>query len=317
MAVIGYLPISQDFPCSGIPTWAIARKGIVALDISTGNKYIQSTVPFGNDWRLLSLKNIYTAGGVQSVTADGTGIVVVDNTDPQNPVLGFGGVYTDGITVLGNGTPLSPLYSVGSDTYEVKATAFDGTPAFLDQKIACVTDSTILVTPSNLGGFEFINIKVNWAPRTVFESRNMDVVTLNPGDPVYVIDVNPGNNIVDVGLADASDPNKMPAVGLVWGSAMPVNLLGGVIMSGLQAGVVTDPIDGVTPTSNQKLYVKSGGGLTTVAPTGGDIVQLVGVVGNVSSTYSDGSIIVGELLSGSSSGGGAVDILSSLLLMGG
>lgn len=313
MAVIGYLPISQDFPCSGIPTWAIAKKGIVALDISTGNKYIQSTAPYGNDWRVLSLKNIYTPGGVQSVTADGTGIVVVDNTDPQNPIVGFGGVYTDGLTVFGNGTPLNPLVSAGSDTYEVKATALDGNPAFLDQKIACLTDSTILVQPSNLFGFEYINVRVNWSPRTVFESRNMDVVTLNPGDPVYVIDVDPANNIVDVGLADASNPAKMPAVGLVWGSAIFPNLLGGVIMTGLYSGVATDPIDGVTPSTGDKLYVKSGGGLTTTMPTGGDIVQNVGVVGNVSTLSSDGSIIAGELLSGSTSGGGGYSYTDTLV----
>jgi hypothetical protein len=313
MAVIGYLPISQDFPCSGIPTWAIAKKGVVALDISTGNKYIQSTAPYGNDWRILSLKNIYTPGGVQSVTDDGTGVIVVDNTDSQNPVVGFGGVYTDGVTVFGNGTPLNPLVSAGSDTYQVKATVFDSNPAFLDQKIACVADSTILVTPANVSGFDFINIRVIWSPRTVFESRNMDVVTLNPGDPVYVIDVNPLNNIVDVGLADASNPAKMPAVGLVWGSQMFPNLLGGVIMTGLYASVVTDPIDGITPSTGDKLYVKAGGGLTTTMPTGGDIVQNVGVVGNVSAISSDGSIIVGELLSGSSGGGGGYSYTDTLV----
>lgn len=308
MAVIGYLPIAQDFPCSGIPTWAVARKGIVALDISTGNKYIQSTFPYGNSWKLLSLKNIYDPGGVQSVTGLNT-----NNADPQNPVIN---ISVDGVTIIGDGTPGNPLSSSFTDTYQVKATALDANPAFLDQKIGCYFDSTIAVTPSNLAGFEFININVVWSPRTVFESRNMDLVTLNPGDPVYVIGVNPVNNIVDVGLADASNPAKMPSVGLVWGAAMAPGIVGGVIMAGLYPGLVTDPIDGVTPSSGDKLYVKGGGGLTTTMPTGGDIVQNVGVVGNVSSISSDGSIIVGELLSGST-GGGGVDILNPLLLMGG
>jgi len=286
-------------------------------------KQPQTTVEFQHLWRVMddiqalqgdnasqynSVISLLT-GYVQTVTGP-----LVDNTDPQNPVVS---VAVDGVTITGDGSTGNPLVSSGSDTYQVKATATDAIPTFLDQKIACLTDSTITVTPSNISGFEYINIKVLWSPRTVFESRNADSVTLYPGDPVYIMGVDPITNIVDVGLADASNPAKMPAVGVVWQITMSPSTLGGVIMTGLYGAVVTDPIDGVTPVTGDKLYVKAGGGLTTTMPTGGDIVQLVGVVGNVSTLVTDGSIIVGELLSGSSGSTVTLDIINPFLLMGG
>jgi hypothetical protein len=48
-------------------------------------------------------------GGVNSVTDDGNGVCTVDNTDPVNPVINFNGVFTDGITILGDGTSTNPL----------------------------------------------------------------------------------------------------------------------------------------------------------------------------------------------------------------
>lgn len=53
-------------------------------------------------------------GSVVSVDDDGNGVVTVDNSDPDNPVIGFGGVFTDGVTMAGDGTAGSPLVSLGS-----------------------------------------------------------------------------------------------------------------------------------------------------------------------------------------------------------
>lgn len=50
-------------------------------------------------------------GTVVSVTDDGNGVVVVDNTVPSAPVIGFNGVFVDGVTIKGNGTVGSPLYA--------------------------------------------------------------------------------------------------------------------------------------------------------------------------------------------------------------
>ena len=55
------------------------------------------------------------AGGVQSVNTPlfPNPVLTVDNTDPQNPVINFVGVYTDGTTVTGTGTFADPLVAAG------------------------------------------------------------------------------------------------------------------------------------------------------------------------------------------------------------
>jgi hypothetical protein len=54
------------------------------------------------------------AGIVSSVTDDGNGVVVVDNTDPLNPIITFAGVYVDGVSITGNGTSGNPLVATAT-----------------------------------------------------------------------------------------------------------------------------------------------------------------------------------------------------------
>lgn len=60
------------------------------------------------------------AGGVQSVTDDGTGVVQVDNADPSNPIVVFKGISSDGSTIDGDGTPGDPLKFIAPISTEVK-----------------------------------------------------------------------------------------------------------------------------------------------------------------------------------------------------
>lgn len=76
--------ISQDFPCSGKPVWAIANSGIVATDLSNGNKWQQKAIPFGSNWVRISGNNIYSAGG-------GTGDVTGPGSSTDNNVALFSG----------------------------------------------------------------------------------------------------------------------------------------------------------------------------------------------------------------------------------
>lgn len=57
---------------------------------------------------IISLLNGY----VQSVTDNGAGVVAVDNTDAQNPVVRFTGVFVDGTTVTGDGSSGNPLVAI-------------------------------------------------------------------------------------------------------------------------------------------------------------------------------------------------------------
>jgi len=231
---------------------------------------------------------------VVGVTDDGAGGILVDNTDPANPVLSFTGVTTDGTTIGGNGLD-QPLFSLlPADSFTVKATATDYNPNTLDAKIACTLDNSLNIAALAPSGYEYIDIGVNWAPRVVFECKNTDSVSLNVGDPVYIRGMVGATQVFEVGRADASIPSRMPAVGITLGS-MAVNGMSAVIAMGTFLQITTDPIDGVTPTPNQTLYVKPGGGLTTTKPTGTDLIQNIGKVGKVNGGGA-GSIIVSAIM---------------------
>lgn len=62
-----------------------------------------------NGISLLGSGDITITGIVETVTDDGSGVVTVDNTDPLNPIVGFGGVNVDGVTITGDGSAGNPL----------------------------------------------------------------------------------------------------------------------------------------------------------------------------------------------------------------
>ena len=66
-----------------------------------------------------AIGTLVLAGIVSSVTDDGNGVVVVDNTDPLNPIITFAGVFVDGVTITGDGTSGNPLVAVASGVASV------------------------------------------------------------------------------------------------------------------------------------------------------------------------------------------------------
>lgn len=228
-------------------------------------------------------------GLVETVSDDGNGVVAVNNTDPINPVIEFKGVSTDGVTLGGDGSPFNPLSSLVTDTYSVLASALDGTPAYLDSKILAL-DNSILIDNSVASALQ---LKVIQSPMVVLEGKNTSGGNIDAGDPVYIMGTVGASNILEVGKADASNPNKMPAVGISAQSVSNGNALG-IIVSGIYTNITTDPIDGITPSVGKTLYVKAGGGLTTTKPTGTNLIQNVGKVGKVSGGNA-GSIIVSNI----------------------
>jgi hypothetical protein len=123
--------------------------------------------------------------GVESVTADGSNVVLVDNTDPLNPVVGFNGVYTDNTTLGGNGTSGTPLFAL------YQAPAVDGTT----------------VTGDGTGGNPLV---------ASFQSPAVDGVTITgdgtPGNPLVA--VSSGGGAVNYGhvfFVDATNGNDSTA----------------------------------------------------------------------------------------------------------
>ena len=133
------------------------------------------------------------------------------------------------------------------------------------------------------------------ASRTEILVKNLEGSALSKGDPVYIIGSVGASERLEIGLADAGDAAKMPCVGLLT-QDLAINGEGTAIVTGKLKNLITSPIDGATPTENDTIYVKSGGGLTLTKPTGStNLIQNVGQVGRVS-TSSDGNIVVSAIL---------------------
>ena len=140
----------------------------------------------------------------------------------------------------------------------------------------------------HVGGAEVVEVPV----------KNVQGSALVKGDPVYISGSVGASGKLEVQLADASNTLKMPAVGLLK-QDLANNAEGFAVVTGKLRNLITDPIDGVTPTENDVVYVKpsgtSGAALTTTKPVYGNFIQNIGKVGRVS-TSNDGNLVVSSIL---------------------
>ena len=128
--------------------------------------------------------------------------------------------------------------------------------------------------------------------------KNVQGSALVKGDPVYISGSVGASGRLEVQLADSSNSAKMPAVGLLF-QDLANNGQGYVVITGKLRNLTTDPIDGVTPTEGDVIYVKpsgtSGAALTTTKPVYGNFIQNMGKVGRVSGGNS-GTFVVSSIL---------------------
>ena len=144
----------------------------------------------------------------------------------------------------------------------------------------CTNPSTASASDLKTAVDFIIESYANYAEQVMVEVKNTSGSPINKGTPVYITGTVGATNVLTIAPADASNSAKMPATGLLY-STLANNAFGHVIVSGLLTNITTDPIDGVTPTTNQTIYVKAGGGLTLTKPTGTNLIQNVGKVGKV------------------------------------
>lgn len=148
-------------------------------------------------------------------------------------------------------------------------------------------------------GTEFIPISASYAISSshtddAFQAESVQIPVrasenLAKGEPVYITGYNIGQERITVGKADASDPSKMPVVGLISESVV-TNDNTDVYSAGIFKNVNTNGF-----TVGDVLYVKgAGGGLTNVKPTGSDLIQNVGKVGFAN--LNNGEITVSSIL---------------------
>lgn len=103
------------------------------------------------------------------------------------------------------------------------------------------------------------------------EITNGDSVTILNRQPVYSMGFNSITGQVIVGLADASDPNKMPAIGIIVNGDIIAGGNGLVTTTGEAKGLDTSGF-----TVGDKIYVAPGGGDTNIKPIGaGNLIQKV------------------------------------------
>ncbi len=128
------------------------------------------------------------------------------------------------------------------------------------------------------------------------ECKNTSGSTITKGTPIYQTGTVGATSVIEVAPADALiSANKLPAIGLLKTDLIN-NAFGFVVVTGELLNITTSPIDGLTPTVGDKIFVKSGGGLTLTKPTGeGNGIQNMGLVGKVSGGNA-GSITVSSIM---------------------
>lgn len=134
------------------------------------------------------------------------------------------------------------------------------------------------------------------ATLVTIECKNRDVITLVKGTPVYQTGTVGATDVIEVagGSALISD-GAQPSIGLLQ-QDLDVNEIGYVVITGGLLNITTDPIDGLTPVTGQKVFVKSGGGLTLTKPTTElNTIQNMGLIGKVSGGNA-GSITVSSIM---------------------
>jgi len=134
------------------------------------------------------------------------------------------------------------------------------------------------------------------ATKVLIACKNTSGGTITKGTPVYQTGNVGATDVIEIAEADALiSTGYLPAIGLLETDLIN-NAFGNVVITGELLNITTDPIDGLTPTTGDAIYLKSGGGLTLTKPTGeGNAIQNLGLVGKVSGGNA-GSITVASIM---------------------
>ena len=230
--------------------------GVRGLKIAGSNAAIEFAGS-GNDWW---------------VSALGSGLSIYDTTANSYRFK----IMNDGNVGIGTTSPSQKLHVDGSA--RVTGAYYDSgnTPGTANQLLSSTATGTAWIDPST--------IVAEAATLVVITCKNTSGATITKGTPVYQTGNVGATATIEIAPADALiSANKLPAIGVLQ-TDLNNNGLGNVVITGELTNFTTDPIDGLTPTVGDKIFVKSGGGLTLTKPTGeGNGIQNMGLVGKVSS----------------------------------
>ena len=242
--------------------------GVRGLKIAGSNAAIEFAGS-GNDWW---------------VSALGSGLSIYDTTVNSYRFK----IMNDGKVGIGTTSPSQKLHVDGSA--RVTGAYYDSgnTPGTANQLLSSTATGTAWIDPST--------IVAEAATLVVIACKNTSGATITKGTPVYQTGNVGATATIEIAPADALiSANKLPAIGVLQ-TDLNNNGLGNVVITGELTNFTTDPIDGLTPTVGDKIFVKSGGGLTLTKPTGeGNGIQNMGLVGKVS-VGNAGSITVSSIM---------------------
>lgn len=240
----------------------------------------------------------YTTGVTTNGTAGSSGaytqIIPTISTPPvlfyQCSAHSLMGSYVKFGTATPAATDTNTTYTISSETSGDDAIIrLTGSDSATDD-VTLAAGSNITITETG----DTITLSSESTDQVRVACKNTSGSTITKGTPVYVTGSVGASAIVTIAPANAASASTMPASGLLL-TDLANNGQGHIVTGGVLKNLITDPIDGVTPSANATLYVKSGGGLTTTKPTGTALIQNVGKVGRVSTT-ADGSILVSSIL---------------------
>lgn len=158
------------------------------------------------------------------------------------------------------------FFAIGLTDLSVTQAAASGTGTLAYNN----TTGVFTYTPPDLS-----TATVAHANNVIYTAVNKDTSTLVKGTPVYALSSGSSGQTVQVAAADASDPAKMPAIGVL-GEQLTVDAEGELLLYGQIQGIDTQ-----TPNfqPGDVIWVAEGGGFTNTKPSGeGNILQNLGVV---------------------------------------
>ena len=187
--------------------------------------------------------------------------------------------------------PLTGVEPEGSDTPSFKARGLlrvreeDGSPDVLS--VATINVPNGSLTDDGEGEITLTFETDGPAEKIHFPIRNDEGATIPAGTPLYSKGEVGASERIKVGIADASDPDKMPAIGIAE-TELTVN---GATKDGyaIVTGTYNTNLSGFTGLEeNDILYVANGGGLTQDKPLNPDLIQNVGIVLKTNGTICQG-----------------------------
>lgn len=151
----------------------------------------------------------------------------------------------------------------------------------------------------------FPHIHGDIAGKLYFHVKNVSGTTLPIGTPVCIVGAVGDTTTVEVVAADASDPTKMPAAGILGAAltATGAGASGHAVIAGELTGIPTSAF-----ALRTSLFVAAGGGLAAAPPANG-IAQSIGSVSRSHATTGSVAVLVGTALARAAYTGAYGDLL--------